>query len=82
MQWILIFILATATLFGAIDINNASVKELTRLNGVGTKKAEAIVTFRKGQCFKTIDDLSKVNGIGKKTVEKNKINLKVGKCKR
>jgi len=82
MKWIIMFLLATVTLFGAVDINSASVKELSSLKGVGAKKAETIITFRKGHCFKTVDELSQVKGIGKKIVEKNRANLKVGKCKK
>ncbi len=31
-------------------------------------------------CFKSIDELAKVKGIGKKTVEKNRDNLTLGQC--
>ncbi len=82
MKWILIFILLTVTLFGVVDINNASAEELTLLKGVGKVKAEAIVTYRKGHCFKKVDDIVKVEGIGKKTLEKNRKNLQVSSCKK
>jgi competence protein ComEA len=82
MKWILIFILLTVTLFGVVDINNASAKELTLLNGVGKVKAEAIVIYRKGHCFKKVDDIVKVKGIGKKTLEKNRKNMQVSSCKK
>ncbi len=57
----------------AININEATVKELAALPGIGKKKAEAIVAYRNenGQ-FNSIDDLKKVEGIGKKTLEKIK----------
>jgi len=82
MKLIIILMFATVTLFGAVDINTASVKELCSLKGIGSKKAETIVSFRKEHCFKTVDELRKVKGIGKKTVEKNRQNLKAGKCKK
>ena len=66
--------------FGSIDINNASVEELTSLKGIGKQKAQAIVEYRKKHCFKTKNDLAKVKGIGLKTVEKNKEDIKVGSC--
>ncbi len=56
-----------------IDINQATVKELTKLPGIGKKKAEAIVAFRnENGRFKNVDDLKKVEGIGKKSLEKIK----------
>ena len=67
--------------FASVDINNASVKELTTLKGIGKKKAEAIIEYRKTHCFKNIEELTKVKGIGKKTVKKNKPNIIVGECK-
>ena len=42
-------------------------------DGIGIKKAEAIVTYRKEHGkFKNLEDLQMVKGIGTKTVEKNK----------
>ena len=66
--------------FGSVDINNASVEELTTLKGIGKQKAKAIVEYRKEHCFKTKNDLANVKGIGLKTVEKNKEDIKVGSC--
>jgi len=39
--------------FGSVDINNASVEELTSLKGIGNQKAQAIIEYRKKHCFKT-----------------------------
>jgi competence protein ComEA len=61
-----------------IDINQATVKELTKLPGIGKKKAEAIVAHRnENGKFKSVDDLKKVEGIGKKSLEKIKGYLMV-----
>jgi competence protein ComEA len=55
-----------------IDINTADVKALSSLKGIGTKKAEAIIEYRMNHGkFTSIEDLSKVEGIGKKVVDKN-----------
>lgn len=79
---ILTMILLGATLmFGAVDINTASKEELSGLSGIGAKKAETIIAFRDSKCFKNIDELENVKGIGKKTVEKNRANLTASKCK-
>lgn len=62
-----------------VDINKASAKEIAAsLNGVGEKKAQAIVEYReKNGPFKNINDLTKVKGIAEKTIEKNKGNIKL-----
>ena len=52
-----------------IDINTASIAELTALPGIGESKAKAIVEYRAADPFKTVDDLKKVQGIGDKTFE-------------
>jgi len=67
--------------FGAVDINKADSMELQTLNGIGAKKAQAILDFRKTSCFENIDALSKIKGISTKTIEKNIDNLKASKCK-
>ena len=56
-----------------ININTAPAAELVLLKGIGTVNASKIIEYRdsKGH-FKTIEDLMKVPGIGKKTFEKNK----------
>ncbi|NPA82264.1 MAG: helix-hairpin-helix domain-containing protein [Epsilonproteobacteria bacterium] len=71
----LIFILSI-TLF-AFDINTASKSELMQLKGIGAKKAESIIKYRKEHGkFKSIDELTKVKGIGPKLLEKIKSSLK------
>jgi competence protein ComEA len=61
-----------------ININRASEGELVSLNGIGSSKAQAIILYREmfGD-FKTVDELTKVKGIGTKTVEKNRERLSV-----
>jgi len=60
---------ATAKQEGVL-INQADSTELTVLPGIGPAKAEAIVSFREENGpFKSIDDITKVPGIGEKTLE-------------
>jgi competence protein ComEA len=57
----------------SININSADAQALTKLKGVGAKKAEAIVAWRKANgAFKSVDQLAEVKGIGAKTVEANR----------
>lgn len=60
-----------------VNINTASAEVLSQqLNGVGMKKAAAIVSFRKKNGkFKSLEDLALVKGIGQATVEKNRSKL-------
>lgn len=57
-----------------VNINAAAAGEIaTALVGVGQKKAEDIVSYRKQHgAFKTLADLGNVKGIGEATLEKNK----------
>ena len=81
MKILAIIALGATLLFGSVDINTASKSELMELKGIGAKKADAIIQYRKGHCFKTVAGLTDVKGIGPKFMEKNKKNLKAGKCK-
>jgi len=58
---------------GKVNINKASVSELTTLNKVGEKYAERIVEYRKKNgAFKKPEDIMNVKGIGIKIYEVNK----------
>jgi len=48
-----------------VNINTATKEELTSLKGVGDKRAQEIIDYRKKNGnFKSIDELEKVPGIG------------------
>jgi competence protein ComEA len=54
-----------------VNINKADVAALDSLNGIGAKKAEAIVAYRTAHGdFKTLEALKDVPGIGDKLFEK------------
>ena len=64
---------------GPVDINTASAETISdELKGIGLTKAQAIVDYRKKHGpFKSAADLSLVKGIGERTVELNKENIRV-----
>lgn len=61
-----------------VNLNTATEGELASLNGIGSSKAQAIMLYREmfGP-FATVDELTRVNGIGEKTLEKNRSRLQV-----
>jgi len=55
---------------GKVNINTATLEELQTIKGIGKKKAEAILQYRKEHGpFRTKEDLLEVKGIGKKALE-------------
>lgn len=61
-----------------VNLNTATVAELSTLKGIGPIKAEAIVRFRDEHGpFSSIDDMMAVKGIGEKTVDKNRTLVSV-----
>jgi len=68
---------------GPVNINTADAQTISNeLDGVGLTKAQAIVEYRqKHGPFKSAADLSLVKGIGERTVEINKDNIRVTAAK-
>jgi competence protein ComEA len=63
-----------------VNINTADAAMLAKaLNGVGPAKAKAIVSYRdKNGPFKTVDQLTMVEGISQKLIDKNRADIKLG----
>ena len=59
-----------------ISLNKASLDELMTLDGIGEKKAQAIIDYRnKNNGFKKVEEILEVDGIGSATYEKIKDRL-------
>ncbi len=71
---------STPVLAGQVDINTADAGTLaSAIDGVGERKAQAIVEYRQTNGpFTSVDELASVKGIGMKTVENNRDSLSVG----
>jgi len=64
---------------GKININTASVDELTQLKNVGPAYAERIVEYREAHDgFNSVEEITKVKGIGPKTLADNIDKITVG----
>ena len=61
----------------AVNINTASVEELSTLQGIGQGTAEKIVKYRAKHKFKSTKELMEVKGIGKKKYNKIKSQLSI-----
>jgi len=73
---LLVMVLLSSYLFGAINVQTASKAELMSISGIGDKKADAIIKYRKKHKLKSADDLVKVPGIGKSIVNNVKKDVK------
>lgn len=64
---------------GPVNVNTATAEQIAEAaNGIGINTARDLVKWRKAKGpFATLDDLAKVGGIGKATVERNREALTV-----
>lgn len=64
---------------GPVNINTADAATLAKeLNGVGLKRAEAIIEYRqKHGPFRSADDLTLIKGIGAAVVAKNREFIRI-----
>ena len=67
-------------LFATINLQTASKKDLMCIKGIGEKKAEAILKYRKSHKIKSADDLIKIKGFGKGIIKNVKQNIKSVAC--
>lgn len=61
-----------------VNINEATIEELTTLPGIGESKAKKIIEYRESNnLFKTIEEIMNVSGIGEAMYEKIKNYIRV-----
>lgn len=79
---LLLSLFCAVSAWAAVDLNKANQAELESVKGVGPKKAKAILDYRdKNGPFKSVDDLAKVKGFGKSSVDKVRKEFSVGEAK-
>nr|WP_127287990.1 helix-hairpin-helix domain-containing protein [Neisseria meningitidis] len=76
---LLYMLFSCAFSLAAVNINAASPQELEALPGIGPAKAKAIAEYRaQNGAFKSVDELTKVKGIGPAVLAKLKDQASVG----
>jgi competence ComEA-like helix-hairpin-helix protein len=60
---------------GVINLNTAPAELLSLLPGIGPSKARQIVAYRSRHSFRTVDELVRVKGIGRRMVREMRIHL-------
>lgn len=64
----------------SINVQTASKDELMCIKGIGEKKANSIIKYRKSNKLKSADDLLEIKGFGKVLVKNVKNNTKSVAC--
>ena len=73
---LLALLMVAVNAFAAVNVNTANEEELQMLSGIVPAKAKAIVDYRtKNGAFKSVDDLTKVPGIGPAVLGKMKSDV-------
>ena len=60
-----------------LDLNKATAEEFEALPGIGPARAKAMVDYQKQHGYKRVADLTKIQGIGRKTLAKLRPSLTV-----
>jgi competence ComEA-like helix-hairpin-helix protein len=63
---------------GVVNLNSATPDELRLIPGVGPARVRNILAYRRAHPFRTVDELARIKGIGRKTIRHWRMHLAVG----
>jgi len=63
---------------GVVNLNTATPEELSLIPGVGPARVRNILAYRRAHPFRTVDELARIKGIGRKTIRHWRMHLAVG----
>jgi competence ComEA-like helix-hairpin-helix protein len=66
-----------ATLEGVVNVNTASPEELRLLPGIGPARIRNILAYRHKHPFRTVEELARIKGVGRKMVRHLRAHLAV-----
>ena len=76
-KFVAILAIFSSLFLGAIDLQTASKSELMEIKGIGEKKADAIIEYRKSNTINSADDLKNIKGFGDTIIDNIKKDIKV-----
>ena len=76
-KFVAILAIFSALFLGAIDLQTASKSDLMEIKGIGEKKADAIIEYRKSNTINSADDLKNIKGFGDTIIDNIKKDIKV-----
>ena len=62
---------------GVVNLNTAAPEMLELLPGIGPAKVHSILWYRQRHPFRTVDELVRIKGIGRKMVRRLRVHLAV-----
>ena len=62
---------------GVVNLNTATPEELRLIPGVGPARVRNILAYRRAHPFRTVDELARIKGIGRKTIRRWRVHLAV-----
>jgi competence protein ComEA len=62
---------------GVVNLNTATPEELRLIPGVGPARVRNILSYRRAHPFRTVDELGRIKGIGRKTIRRWRLHLAV-----
>ena len=80
MKKILVMLALSISFLAAINVQKASKEDLMCIKGIGAKKADTILKYRKSHKLKSVDDLLEIKGFGKLLVKNVKNDVKSVAC--